>query len=66
LPYFEIVEASQEEIIIPDNPSDDKFIQCAVSGNAKVIVSGDIHLLSLKVYQDIHILSPAQFLEKVI
>ena len=65
LPYFEIVETSQREIIIPNDPSDDKFIQCALSGNAKVIVSGDIHLLSLKVYQDIHILSPSQFLEIV-
>ena len=63
LPYFEIVETSQGEIIIPNDPSDDKFIQCALAGNAKVIVSGDIHLLSLKVYQDIHILSPAQFME---
>jgi len=63
LPYFEIVETSQGEIIIPNDPSDDKFIQCALAGNAKVIVSGDIHLLSLKVYQDIHILSPAEFLK---
>ena len=63
LPYFEIVETSQGEIFIPNDPSDDKFIQCALAGNAKVIVSGDIHLLSLKLYQDIHILSPAEFLK---
>ena len=63
LPYFEIVETSQGEIIIPNDPSDDNFIQCALAGNAKVIVSGDIHLLSLKLYQDIHILSPAEFLK---
>lgn len=39
LPYFEIVETSQGEIIIPNDPSDDKFIKCALSGNAKIIVS---------------------------
>ena len=63
LRYFEIVETSQGEIIISNDPSDDKFIQCALAGNAKTIVSGDSHLLSLKTYQDIHILSPAQYLD---
>jgi putative PIN family toxin of toxin-antitoxin system len=65
LPYFEIVETSQGEVIIPNDPSDDKFIQCALFGNAKIIVSGDIHLLSLRVYQDIRILSPSQYIEMV-
>ena len=65
LPYVEIVETSQGEIIISNDPSDDKFIQCALSGNAKVIVSGDTHLPSLKAYKDIHILSPSQFLERL-
>ena len=63
LPYFKIVETSQGEIIISNDPSDDKFIQCALAGNAKIIVSGDSHLLSRKVYHDIHILSPAQYLD---
>ena len=63
LPYFEIAETSQGEIIISNDPSDDKFIQCALAGNAKTIVSGDSHLLSLKTYQDIHILSPAEYLK---
>jgi len=38
------------------------FIECAVAGNADFIVSGDHHLLDLKAYKDISILTPAQFL----
>jgi predicted nucleic acid-binding protein len=29
------------------DPSDDKFIWCAIEGRAEVIVSGDEHLLNL-------------------
>lgn len=51
---------------ITDCPIEDrkdlKFIECAVAGDADFIVSGDHHLLDLKVYKDIPILTPAQFL----
>jgi len=45
-----------------DDPDDDKFIECAVSGNADYIVSGDRHLLQLKEYSDIKILKASEFL----
>ena len=63
LPYSHVVKTYTGQVIVQKYPSDDKFIRCALAGNAKVIVSGDIHLLALKVYQDIRILSPAQFLK---
>ena len=63
LPYFHVVKTYTGQVIVQKDPSDDKFIRCAFAGNAKVVVSGDIHLLALKVYQDIRILSPAQFLK---
>ena len=63
LPYFQVVKTYSGQVIVQKDPSDDKFIRCAMAGNSKVIVSGDIHLLALKVYQDIRILSPAQFLK---
>jgi hypothetical protein len=63
LPYFQVVNTDPGQVIVQKDPSDDKFIRCALAGNSKVIVSGGIHLLSLKVYQDIHILSPSQFLD---
>lgn len=43
------------------DPDDDKFIACALAGNAKVITSGDKHLLSVSGYADIEILRPRRF-----
>ena len=64
LPYFEVVSVGPAlSSIIEKDPSDDKFILCANAGNAKVIISGDQHLLSRKKYKTIKILSPEQFLK---
>ncbi len=49
--------------IVKDDPDDNKFIECAVSLKAKYIISGDVHLKSIKSYLDIKILSPAEFLD---
>jgi hypothetical protein len=38
------------------------FIYAALSGNVDTIISGDRHLLSLKTYNDVKIVSPSQFL----
>jgi putative PIN family toxin of toxin-antitoxin system len=43
------------------DPDDDKFIECAVAGNAKYIVSGDSHLLDLKNVMNIEILLASDF-----
>ena len=48
---------------IPDDPADDLVLACALEGHADVIVSGDHHLLDLKSYQGIDIVSPAEFLK---
>ena len=61
LPHFDIINIKHSPIIIKDDPSDDKFIHCAKAGKAGVIISGDQHLLSLKTYQKIKILTPARF-----
>jgi putative PIN family toxin of toxin-antitoxin system len=44
------------------DPEDQQFLECAVAGKADYIVSGDRHLLDLTTYQNIPILTPAQFL----
>ena len=44
---------------------DNKFIECAIDGEADYIVSGDIHLLELHKSHDIPILSPADFLAEL-
>ncbi len=51
------------ELICTD-PDDDIFLATALGGSVKTVVSGDKHLLSVSEYQDIKILTPAQFIEK--
>jgi putative PIN family toxin of toxin-antitoxin system len=64
LPFFEVLSVKHEPVLIKEDPSDDKFIRCSQTGKAKVIISGDQHLLSLTSYKEIKILSPSQFLEE--
>jgi putative PIN family toxin of toxin-antitoxin system len=64
LPYVETVKPGRRLCVVDRDPSDDKFIECAVAGKARVIISGDKDLLSIGRYQRILIQSPAQFLEK--
>ena len=43
--------------VITDDPIDNIFIECAITANAKFIISGDKHLLKLKKYKDIQIVN---------
>ena len=47
------------------DPQDDKFLALALSGGAQAIVSSDDDLLCMGVFQEVHILRPRQFLERV-
>jgi uncharacterized protein len=53
---------SPEPVYASADPDDDKFLACAVAGNADCIVSGDTQLLDLGSFRDIPILTPAAFL----
>ena len=44
--------------IIKERESDNRILECAVSGDANLIVSGDKHLLKLKKYKNIPIVRP--------
>lgn len=50
---------------IPEDPSDNKIIACALEGDADFIISGDHHLTDLKIFQGIKIVDPAVFLKIV-
>lgn len=56
------VEISGMIKAVAADPDDDKFVECALVGKAKVIVSGDHHLLDLEQYEDIPIMNPAEFI----
>ncbi|MBN1645546.1 putative toxin-antitoxin system toxin component, PIN family [Candidatus Woesearchaeota archaeon] len=51
--------------VIKDDPSDNIFLEAAVAGRAEVIVSQDKHLLKLKEFRKIRILTPKKFLENM-
>lgn len=50
---------------VKDDPTDDKYLVCAVEGGADFIVSGDRHLKDLKQFRGIPIVDPARFLRLV-
>jgi putative PIN family toxin of toxin-antitoxin system len=43
--------------------TDNKYIECAIAGNVDYIISGDIHLLELKQYENIRIVTVGEYLE---
>lgn len=49
------------QIAVCRDPTDDKFLELAVSGRADVIVSGDNDLLVLDPFRGIPVLTPAGF-----
>jgi putative PIN family toxin of toxin-antitoxin system len=57
------VEVHEEIDLIKQDPEDDKFLECAVSGDADFIVSGDRHLLSLEDFRRIPIVKAADFVK---
>ena len=57
-----IIKPKFDEKIALDDPDDDKFINCALTSKSN-IVSGDSHLLRLKSYKGVKILSAKEFLK---
>jgi len=46
---------------IKEDPEDNKILAAAVAGKADYIISGDAHLLGLKSYEGIEIVTPNGF-----
>jgi len=51
---------------VKDDPEDNRVLECAVSAEADVIVSGDSHLLNLKNYSGINIITASDFIKKIV
>jgi putative PIN family toxin of toxin-antitoxin system len=43
--------------------TDNKYIECGIAGNVDYIISGDIHLLEIKKYREIEIITAKEYLE---
>jgi putative PIN family toxin of toxin-antitoxin system len=49
--------------VIQDDPPDNRYLECAVEGEAAYLVSGDRLLIALGTFQGIQIILPRAFLE---
>jgi uncharacterized protein len=47
--------------VVTRDPTDNLFLEIALQGKCSVLVSGDRHLLDLRRYRRIHIMTPATF-----
>jgi putative PIN family toxin of toxin-antitoxin system len=59
----EWVESSKKIKVLSDEP-DNRILECVVSGNADVIVTGDKEILRLGEYEKIKIISLKEYLKK--
>jgi putative PIN family toxin of toxin-antitoxin system len=60
----ELVVPRKKLAVLDDEP-DNRILECAVTGRADVIVTGDRAMLNLKKHQEIRILSLRQFLDEI-
>lgn len=51
--------------VVPRDPDDDAVIDCAVESGSRYIVSGDCHLTEIDAVQEIEVLTPRQFVERL-
>ena len=56
------VEGKAEVDVIQADPTDNKYLACALESEAKYIISGDRHLLDVGLYQGIKIIKAKEFL----
>lgn len=62
----EVIPPLLSVTVVKNDPDDNKFIACAIEGSASHIVTGDKqHLLPLKEYRGIKIVSVRSFLEEL-
>jgi uncharacterized protein len=58
----EFVTAIEDVSVIEADPTDNKFLEAALAGDAEYIISGDKHLLELKEFRKIPVLTARAFL----
>jgi predicted nucleic acid-binding protein len=49
--------------VITEDEPDNRILECALEGDAAVIISGDHHLRRLETFRGIPIMTPRQFLD---
>lgn len=57
----DLVQALALPAQVCDDPDDDKFLACALTGKTGMIISGDRHLIRVSGYRGITIMKPREF-----
>jgi len=60
---FTIVRPEQAVDVIPEDPEDNKVLECALEAQADYIVSGNHHLLNLGEFRGIRIVTSAELMK---
>ena len=59
------VKPKEGVTVVKEDPQDDKVLECALAADADFIISGDKHLLKLRKFRGILIITTPQALEKL-
>ena len=63
LSFSKVIRPKIELNVIKQDPSDNRILECAIYGKADYIVSGDKHLLDLKEFKGISIVTAMELLK---
>jgi len=65
LPFVKTIEVRKRLTVVRRDPDDNKFLECAVTGGAQYLVTGDRDLLELGSYRGISIVTAGEFLNRM-
>ncbi len=60
-----LIEPAAIDPVVTADPDDDAVLACAIAAHSEVVVSGDNHLLDLRQYQEIPILTAAELVARL-
>ena len=65
LPFVRTIRPQRRLRFVKRDPDDDKFLECAVAGRVRYLVTGDRDLLELRSYRGVSIISAGKFLQEL-
>lgn len=57
------VASTRQLRVVREDPDDDQYLIAAIEGRAQFLVTGDAHLLNLRVYEGVRIVTARAFLQ---
>jgi uncharacterized protein len=58
--FTKIINPKRKVMVVKDDPDDNKIIECALASQSTHIITYDKHLLHLKTYKQIKIITPKE------